>query len=81
MKSVLAHVDAFGRVSGSAEAFTTTNGAGGRLRPVTKRRKRLFSSHVNSAKVAHSCRTLPDDSVSSSPYLPRSQRKIQPRLH
>lgn len=44
---VLAQVEAWGRLSFSPPALATVKGAGGLLRPVTKRRNRLRSSEVN----------------------------------
>ena len=73
MNNVLAHVEALGRLSMSPEDLTTTNGAGGRFRPVTKRKKRLLSSQLNCAKAAHRCLTQSDASFNSSPYLPENR--------
>ena len=68
---MLAQVEAWGRLSLSPPALATVKGAGGLLRPVTKRRNRLRSSEVNWVRTARRCFTDSEDSVKSSPYLPK----------
>lgn len=63
-------MDAWGRLSLSPPALATVKGAGGLLRPVTKRRNRLLSSDVNWVKTVQRCFADSDDSFKSSPYLP-----------